>query len=247
MSAARRTLALALALALALPGCVIGREPLIVAVSAPKSESGMTIFLATESGVLDRMRDVAARYEIYYGDELVYPPAGKGGDFKLEGRVGTAFVPYDHFVVGNGEYDVVIRYGSTSTRSRVHVEKWVDYVWLHPFDRGEVVMVEAALSSATGGRPEDRILTRGELILTIKYRGLDGETDQTVGSIAAESRSDRTSTAVPVPRSRLAQGPGYYSFEPLFHNLEARNNVQVGGDPTMANLRPPWNWIYVSA
>jgi hypothetical protein len=242
----RAPLFLALLLLLPLAGCLLGREPLIIAASAPKSESAMTVFLVTDLSFFERMRDVQPRYEIYYGDELVYPPAGKGGDFSLDGRAGTAVVPYDHFVVGNGEYDVVVHYGGSSVRTRVHIEKWVDYVWLHPFDRGDVVNVEAALSSATGGRPEDRILARGELILTIRYHGLDGKDDRVVGSASADSRSDQTSTSIAVPKSRLTQGPGYYSFEPLFHNLEARNNVQVGGDPTMANLRPPWNWIYVS-
>ena len=226
-------------------GCV-GREPLIVALSAPKAASGMTIFVVTEDNYLDKFRDLNAEYAIYFGDKLIYPPAGRGASFQVDGRTGSAFVPYNLFVVGNGEYDVLVRYGGEETRSRVRVEKWVEYIWLHPFDRGDVVVVETALSTATGGRPEDRILSHGELILTIKYRGADGTLDRTVSQVTAETRNDRTATPVPVPKSRLSQGPGYYSFEPLFHNLEARDNVQVAGDPTMANLRPPWNWIYVN-
>lgn len=226
-------------------GC-LGRDPLIIALSAPKAASGMTIFVVTEDNALDKFRDLNAEYAIYFGDKLIYPPAGRGASFQVEGRTGTVFVPYDLFVVGNGEYDVLVRYAGEETRSRVRVEKWVQYVWLHPFDRGDVVVVEAALSSATGGRPEDRILSHGELILTIKYRGADGTLDRTVSQITAETRNDRTATNVPVPKSRLSQGAGYYSFEPLFHNLEARDNVQVQPDPTMANLRPPWNWIYVN-
>ncbi|HVM45849.1 MAG TPA: hypothetical protein VM582_07935 [Candidatus Thermoplasmatota archaeon] len=227
-------------------GCVLAREPLLIAISAPKSESGMTLFLVTETNYLDRFRDLDAEYAIYYGDRLIYPPAGRGASFQVEGRTGTAFIPYNLFVVGNGEYDVLVRYAGEETRSRVRVEKWVQYVWLHPFDRGDVAVVEVALSSATGGRPEDRILAHGELILTIKYRGPDGKSDRIVGQVTAETRHDRTSTSVPVPKARLSQGAGYYSFEPLFHNLEARDNVQVGPDPTMANLKPPWNWIYVN-
>lgn len=226
-------------------GC-LGRDPLIIALSAPKAASGMTIFVVTEDNALDKFRDLNAEYAIYFGDKLIYPPAGRGASFQVEGRTGTVFVPYDLFVVGNGEYDVLVRYAGEETRSRVRVEKWVQYVWLHPFDRGDVVVVEAALSSATGGRPEDRILSHGELILTIKFRGADGTLDRTVSQITAETRNDRTATNVPVPKSRLSQGAGYYSFEPLFHNLEARDNVQVQPDPTMANLRPPWNWIYVN-
>lgn len=227
-------------------GCVIGREPLIVAVSAPKSESGMTLFLVTETNYLDRFRDLVAEYEVHYGDALIYPPAGKGASFPVEGRIGSVVIPYNLFVVGNGEYDVIVRYGGETTRSRASVEKWVEHVWLHPFERGDVVIVETALSSATGGRPDDRILAHGELILTIRYRGPDGSLDRIVGQVSAETRNDRTATPVAIPKARLSQGAGYYSFEPLFHNLEARDNVQVEGDPTMGNLRPPWNWIYVS-
>lgn len=229
-----------------LSGCVFGREPLVIAISAPKAESGMTLFLATETGPLEEFRDLAAEYAIYFGDRLIYPPAGKGATFQVEGRTGTAFIPYNLFVVGNGEYDVVVRYAGEETRSRVRVEKWVDHVWLRPFERDDVVIVEAALSSATGGRPEDRILSHGELILTIRYHGTDGSQDRVVGQVSAETRNDRTSTLVAIPRAKLTQGAGYYSFQPLFHNLEARDNVQVDGDPTMANMRPPWNWIYIN-
>ena len=239
-------LALLLAATPLLSGCLttsLFREPLVVAASAPKAASGMTLFLATDENLLDRLRDNVAEYAIYYGDRLIYPPAGRGATFEVHGRSGTVFVPYNLFVVGNGEYDVVVRYAGEETRSRVRVEKWVEYVYLHPFDRGDNVVVEAALSSATGGRPEDRILTRGELILTIKYRGPDGKQDRTLGSVSADTENTRTSTSVSVPRSRLSAGPGYYSFEPLFHNIEAKDNVQVGPDPTMANMRPPWNWI----
>lgn len=242
-----RTLPFALAILLVAPtiGC-LGREPLIIAVSAPKAESGMTLFLVTESGYLDRFRDLSADYSIYFGDRLIYPPAGRGANFAVEGRTGTVNIPYNLFVIGNGEYDVLVRYAGEETRSRVRVEKWVEHVWLHPFERGDIVIVETALSSATGGRPEDRVLSHGELVLTIHYRGADGKQDRVVGQVSAETRSDRTSTQVPIPKSRLSQGVGYYSFEPLFHNLEARDNVQVAGDPTMANLHPPWNWIYIS-
>lgn len=220
-------------------------DSLIVAVSAPKVGPAMTIFLATDLGPLEDYRDLTAEYEIRYGDHLVYPPSGRGATFDVRDRRGTAIVPYELFVVGNGEYDVIVRYGGEATRSRVTVEKWVEHVWLQPGERGGSLQVETALSAGTGGRPEDRILARGEIILTVHYRGADGRSDRVLGQVATETRSDRTSTPVSIPRSLLSEGPGYYSFEPLFHNREARNNAQVDGDPTMANRRPPANWIYV--
>lgn len=231
----------------ALSGCILGAEPLIVAASAPKASDGMTLFVVTETGFLEKARGhTHAEYVVYFGDRLIYPPAGRGASFPVEGRSGSVFVPYDLFVVGNGEYDVLVKFAGVETRARVHVEKWVEYVYLHPFDRGDTIVVEVALSSAAGGRPEDRILSRGELVLNLKYRGLDGSLERNVGQVTAETRHDATSTSVSIPRSRFNAGPGYYSVEPLFHNYEARDNVQVGADPTMANMRPPYNWIYIS-
>lgn len=246
----RAWLAVALALAAVLPataGC-LKRDPLIVALSAPKAASGMTLFLVTENGVIDRLSDdvKSAEYAIYYGDRLIYPPGGRGASFTIDGRSGSAFIPYNLFVVGNGDYDVLVRYAGKTTRAQVTVEKWVEYVYLRPFDKGRVIVVEAALASATGGRPEDRILTSGELIVNLHYRGADGREDRTIGSITASTENDHISTKVEVPRSKLNQGAGYYSFEPRFHNLEAKDNVQVTGDPTMANHAPPWNWVYIA-
>ena len=245
----RRTLTAILALALLAPlsGCTVLEEPLIVAASAPKASSGMTIFVVTEKGLLDRIKGEKAEYAIYFGDRLIYPANGQGGVIPFEGRTGTAFVPYNNFVVGNGEYDVVVRQGGAEVRARVHVEKWVEYVRVQPFDKGDRILVQAALSSATGAKPDDRILSEGDLLVTLKYRGADGRDERTIGQVATTTRNDHVSTTVEVPRFRLSQGPGYYSFEPLFHNAEAKNNVQVPADPTMANAYPPANWIYVNS
>lgn len=225
-------------------GC-INRDPLIVALSAPKAASGMTLFLVTDNTLLTKLADTkSAEYAIYFGDNLIYPPGGKGASFSVDGRSGSAFIPYNLFVVGNGDYDVVVRYSGSETRSRVTVEKWVQYVYLHPYAKDNTVVVEAALASATGGGPTDRVLAAGELILSIHYRGRDGMEDRTIGSIGAATKNDQVGTRLEVPRARFTQGEGYYSFEPVFHNLEAKDNVQVPGDPTMANRLPPWNWIW---
>lgn len=245
---ARRALLLAAILLATVPlaGCFsMFEEPIIIAASAPKASSGMSIFVVTEKSLLQRGPQ-KAEYTIYFGDRLIYPSSGSGGLIHFEGRTGTAFVPYNLFVVGNGAYDVIVRHGGTEARTRVQVEKWVEYVRVMPQDKGDRILVQAALSSATGARPEDRILSEGDLVLTMKYRGLDGRDDRTIGQVTATTRNDRTSTAVEVPRFRFTQGPGYYSFEPLFHNAEALNNVQVPADPTMANLHPPLNWIYIN-
>jgi hypothetical protein len=246
--AERRLLSAFLLLALVVPlsGCAAFEEPLIVAASAPRAASGMTLFVVTEKGLLEGFQDLKAEYRIYFGDRLIYPAGGQGGVIPIEGRTGSAFVPYNNFVVGNGEYDVVVSQGGTEVRTRVHVEKWVQYVRVQPMDKGDRILVQAALSSATGAKPDDRILSEGDLLVTMKYRGKDGREERTIGQVATTTRNDHVSTTVEVPRFRLSQGAGYYSFEPLFHNAEAVNNVQVPGDPTMANAYPPANWIYVN-
>lgn len=249
MGRAHAAASVALVAALALSGCVTfagAKDALIVALSAPKAASGMTLFLVTDNGLVEKItQDTdSAEYAIYFGDRLIYPPGGHGASFPVEGRTGSAFIPYNLFVVGNGDYDVVVDYAGTSTRARVTVEKWVEYVYLHPFQKDNFVVVEAALASATGGKPDDRVLAAGDLILNIHYRG-DGSQDRVIGSVAGTTRNDEVGTKLEVPRSRLSQGAGFYSFEPVFHNMEAKDNVQVPGDPTMANRQPPWNWLYV--
>ncbi len=252
MTSNPRSRAVALAFAIlmvapALSGCLgFGQDALVVAASAPKASSGMTLFVVTDGGMREKLTSTKAEYAIYYGDRLIYPPGGKGAEFPVNERKGTVFVPYSQFVVGNGEYDVLVRYEGTESRVRVTVQKWAEYVFLHPFERGSVVEVESALSSATGGNPGDRILAKGELLLALHYRGLDGSEDRTLGSFKMETRHDQTSARVIVSKSSFTAGPGYYSFEPVFHNSEARNNIQVGADPTMANRNPPWNWIHIT-
>lgn len=253
MHAAKRRIVavalLALVVAPALSGCMrVVEGELIVAASAPKASGGMTLFVAESPGLVDRARTgfQQAEYAIYHGEKLVYPAGGKGATFTIKDRAGSVFVPYNLFVVGNGDYDIVIRYDGDEYRARVGVQKWASYVYLHPYDMGSIVRVDVALQSATGGAPEARILAQGELLLEIVYRGLDGSEDRSLGTIRSATSHDTTSTRVDVPRSRLSAGPGYYSFEPLFHNGEAKNNVQVKADPTLANRDPPWNWIYIT-
>lgn len=250
MMARRSKTLLVLALLVGVPltgAFVLRQQTTLVALSAPRASSGMTLFLVTDESVLDRLGEGGhvAEYRIFFGDKLVYPTAGSGESFRFEGRTASAFIPYDLFVVGNGEYDVVVTLDGKESRARVGVDKWVDYVYLHPFDKGSVIVVEAALASGTGGRPEDRVLASGELILEMRYRGTAGEEDRPMGSVTTYTRNDQPTARVDVPRSRFSAGPGYYSFEPRFHNDEARNNLQVGPDPTMRYYQPPFNWVYI--
>lgn len=250
-AARRRFVVIAMAALLAAPllsGCLsVVTGTVLIAASSPKAASGMTLFVAEQPGFSDRLREESvATYRIYYGDKLVYPSGTSGATLRVQDKTGSAFVPYNLFVVGNGQYDVVVTHDGDDYRTRVEIRKWANYVFLHPFDKGSVIRVEAALQSATGGSAESRILASGELLVEIVYRGLDGEDYRSLGLVRAATEHDQTGTRIDVPRGRLSYGPGYYSFEPVFHNGEARNNVQVKADPTMANRDPPWNWIQIT-
>lgn len=227
-----------------LAGCVDGRASLLVAVSAPKESGGVTLFAVREAGI--GAPDVA-EYDIRYGGRVIYPPSGKGAEFKVSREGASVFVPYSLFVVGNGEYEARVRYNGEEIAARFPVAKWVNYVFLHPFDRGARVDVDVQLSRTTGGLPNDRVLTEGDLVLEVHYRGQDGKRDKLLNPpIKVTTDGSSTFTRVEVPRSRLSEGPGYYSFEPVFHNKQAKGNLWVPADPTMEDRNPPWNWIYVS-
>jgi hypothetical protein len=206
----------------------------------------MTIFAVVDKGLLSRFGTSTGDYVIYFGDKIVYPPGGRGGAIDLSQRTGTTFVPYANFVSGNGEYDVQVRYAGTEARARVTVEKWVRYVYLHPYEKDGEIIVESALQSASGGSVDDRILARGDLILSLKFHGKDGSLDENVDQFHTTTENDAVGNRLEIAKGRFDRGPGFYSFEPLFHNLEARDNVQVKGDPAMANSVPPLNWILIN-
>lgn len=235
------------ALALALPalsGCLRAGEDLLVVVSAPRESSGLTVFVKSADRLL---AEPSAEYEIRYGELTVYPPGGKGATFPVEDGHGTVFVPFNLFVVGNGDYELLVRYGKDEAKARVPVDKWVSYVYLHPFDRGSKVVVDAQLSRTTGGLPNDRVITEGELVLDIRYRGKDGKLDRPTGApVKVVTETSKSFVRIELPLSRFGEGPGYYSIEPVFHNNHAKGNLWVPKDPTLGQRNPPWNWIYIS-
>ncbi len=229
-----------------LAGCVASPfgERLLVVVSAPREGGGLTIFAATQGGMLPSAEN--AEFEIRYGEETVYPPGGSGAEFAMRRDGGAVFVPYSLFVVGNGDYEVLVRHEGKQIRSRATIEKWVSFVYLHPFDRGSKIVVDAQLSRSTGGLPTDRILAEGDLILELHYRGADGKRDKFLGpALKIHTSPSESFTRIEVPRSRFSEGAGYYSVEPVFHNDQAKGNYWVPADPTMEDRNPPWNWIHV--
>lgn len=252
MERPRATLLLTATLVLTtlLSGCVstslnpFNDDGVYAVVSAPAESGGMTIFVLVERTLQNN--DGQANYLIRFGDEIVYPPGGLGGTIPVTDGRGMIFIPYDLFVVGNGKYEVEVEFGGDRAIVPTEVEKWVNYVYLHPYDRGNKIVIDAQLSRATGGAPSGRILAEGELLLQLRYRGQNGEQDRSIGQpIRAITDPDQSFVRVEVPRSAFSSGSGYYSVEPVFHNYQAKGNLWVGPDPAMAQRSPPWNWIYV--
>lgn len=222
---------------------VLNGTDLVLVVSAPREGGGLTLFAVDQSRF---SAGGTAEFEIRYGGVTVYPPGGKGAEFDLEKSGGAVFVPYSLFVVGNGKYDVLVRHDGETAKTQVDINKWVGFVYLHPFDRGSKIVVDVQLSRTTGGLPNDRVLTEGELVLELHYRGQDGTRDKFLSpAIKVVTDSSETFTRIELPRSRFSEGPGYYSVEPVFHNRQAKGNYWVPPDPTMQDRNPPWNWIYV--
>ncbi|MHB8606366.1 MAG: hypothetical protein ACYDCK_14040 [Thermoplasmatota archaeon] len=234
-------------LVMASSGCVVvGSQGIDVVASAPREAAGMTLFATTHTNAITQLSATQASYAIYYGDQVVYPPYGRGGDFTLDSGRGVVYVPYSLFVVGNGDYTIHVDWQDEHATTSVTVEKWVSYVYLHPADRDGNVVVDAQLSRSTGGSPTDRILASGELIFQLHYRGLKGDEDSFVPpQITTATDSSDTFTRVEIPRASFNAGSGWYSIDPIFHNSEAKGNSWVPADPTMAQRDPPWNWIYI--
>ncbi len=243
------TLILALVLGLvggpAFSGCLGAgaAQELGVVASSPRQGGGLTLGVM-KAGLIGKGPSGQADFEIRYDGTRVYPPLPFGASFQVENGRGIEFVPYNVFVVGNGKYEVVVRFNGEESSITTNVEKWVEYVYLHPYDRGSKVVVDLQLSTSRGGAPTDRVIAVGDLRIDIRYRGADGNSDEYITSIRTSTPEDETFTRIDVPKGRFTR-PGYYSFDAVFHNNQAKGNTWVGNDPSLADRNPPWNWVYV--
>lgn len=239
----RAAFAVLVLLAPALAGC-LAEGRLLATATAPKEGGGMTILL----GAVDLKADGQASFVVKKEGRVIYPPGGFAkGAIPIASGQGSTFVPYLSFVVGNGIYEVVAEYEGKKQVVAVTVEKWVEYVYLHPILRGANVQVDAQLSKASGGQPVDRIIAEGDLILTVWYRGLDGKARDgaPVRIVTVKTPEDETYTQVQIPKSAFGRGPGWYEIDPKFDNRQASGNNGVRADPSMAQRSPPWNWICI--
>lgn len=233
-----------LALAPFLSGC-LGADANVVA-SAPKRGNGMTVSVAAEPGLAGGPPDEMS-YSIVYEGEEIYPPRGLGG-IELDGAgMGSKFIPYGDFVVGNGDYHVNVADGARETP--VNIQKYVRYVFLNPYmdEDGERIVVDLTLESAPGGHPQDRVIAQGQLSFDVRYRGENGTRNQSAHSFVTETNPDRTFTRVSFDPEEMDhfKGEGYYSVGVTFDNQQARGNFNVGLDPLHFDRDPPRHWIYV--
>lgn len=246
----RTRLAAALAvvvLAPAFSGC-LGPNPSVVA-SAPKKGNGLTVTVSTETGPIRGASDEIT-YSITYNGEEVYPPPGLETIELDDAGLGSFFVPYEEFVVGNGDYQIHVADGEA--RTSVDVQKFVEYVFLNPYveqpeDEEDTFFIDLTLQGSQGGRPQDRVIAKGEAQIDVMYRGENGTKNESAHSFQVITNPDRTFTRTSFPLEEMDQykGEGYYSVHVSFDNFQARGNFGVGLDPSLRDGDPPRHWVYV--
>lgn len=237
----------ALVLAPALTGC-LGTAANVVA-SAPKKGNGLTITVSAEGGPIGGAPE-EVEYAVTYQGEKVYPPPGLESIELGDNGLGSKFVEYRKFVVGNGDYRVDVDVGDQAS-TIVYVEKYVRYVFLNPYlrqvDGEDILTIDMTLQSSAGGDPNDRVIAKGEATLEIRYRGENGGKNQTAHSLTTITNPHQTFTRVSFPVKEMDhyKGEGWYSVGVSFDNLQAEGNFDVGLDPTFGTRDPPRNWVHV--
>lgn len=235
--------ALALPVAVASYHSVVSSGAFTLAAIAPADAGGMTVAVAVPSSLL-RETTGTATYQIKHNGVVVYPPTGAGAPFPVKDGRGSAFIPYSIFVVGNGDYEVVVRFGDTEQRATASVTKWVNYVFMLPFERNHGVALDVVLGRSPGGGPAERVQAAGDLLVDVRYRGSDGRMNVPLPRLKFAVSGESPLERVEVPASVFSRGAGYYSFDATFFNDQAFGNNGARTDPTLANTSPPRNWVY---
>jgi len=233
----------ALLASLVLAGCLENGAPVVVA-QAPPTANGLSVLLAVPKGVLGS-GDGQATFRISYNGATVYPPGGVlPASIPIHESKGSVFVPYQAFVVDNGDYLVDVELEGHTTRATVPIHKWVYYVYVLPYKRDSSLFADVVLEQ-TRGQPNDRIFAQGELRVEVHYRGQHGEEDQLRVTRTLLTEGDQSFQRIEFPFTSFDPKDGYYSLEATFSNLQASGNNNVGLDPELANARPPTNWVHL--
>lgn len=247
--------ALALALLVSLPlisGCLGSGSPFAVVVSSPVLANGMTILVANAGGLLGPV-DGRATYLVRYNGEIVYPPGGIGGTIDLVQGKGSTFIPYQLFVVGNGNYDVAVDLNGAAVSQTAKITKWVSNVFLQvycdqskrcDYAPGERIQVDAVLEQSPGF-PNARVVASGTLNIDVRYRGEAKQSDGIVHALSVELPGEQSFARVDIPFSKFNVRKGWYSVDATFHNEQALGNTWVENDPSMGSSNPPANWVHV--
>ncbi|MCA1813162.1 MAG: hypothetical protein LC624_04315 [Halobacteriales archaeon] len=244
----RAALLAAPVLLLALSGCLGGAEPPVVVMSAPAIANGATIAVAVPHSIFGGGEGTAS-YTISYLGNVVYPPGGVPAGIDLHEGKGSVFVPYNAFVVDNGEYQANVQVADQVTRTQVAITKWVNYVYALPYltPRGNptTLTVDVVLEQ-TRGSPNDRVFAEGEMDLEIRYRG-DGGVDQFKVGRTLVTDGGQSFQRFEFPLTGFDHSAsGYYAAVATFHNHQAQGNNNVVMDPTLGNANPPTNWVYIA-
>lgn len=237
-----------LALLPLLAGCLGPSEAsLVLVASAPRLANGMTIAFAVPRGLFSEPEG-GASYYVSLGEQVVYPAGSVlGAPLLLQNGRGAEFVPYQNFVVENGQYTVTVLYEDKRSTAMVDVTKWVHWVYVLPYVRNDTFVADLVLER-TSGEPNDRIFAAGQLNLELRYRGEDGQSNDTRYARAYILDGSQSFQRVSVPVEALQQGPrnrGWYSVEATFHNFQANGNNHVPMDPALGSAKPPTNWVYL--
>jgi hypothetical protein len=234
-----------LVLALPLGGCLGGGDAPVVVAAAPELANGMTVAVATPRGLLGG-GEGQATFTVAYGGQVLYPPGGVlAAPLEVHEGKGSAFVPYQAFVVDNGDYTVSVTFNDKTAQATVPIKKWVYFVYALPYLRGSTLFVDLVLEQ-TRGQPNDRVFAEGELNMELRYRGHNGEVNQFRLGRTMLTQGDQSFQRIELPLGSFhSNEQGYYSVEATFHNFQASGNNNVGMDPELGSQRPPTNWVYI--
>lgn len=225
-----------------------GSASLVVVASSPRIANGMTIAVGVPRTMFDD-GEGNAFYFVSYNGQVLYPPGGViGGVIGMEEGRGSAFVPYNTFVVDNGEYEVAVTYKDRQASVRTPVDKWVNFVYVFPYLRNDTLVADIVLERASG-QPNDRIFAAGQLNVRMYYRGDDGKAEPGLRfsrSVEVSGLDSFSRVQVPLESiQRTDRNRGFYSVEATFHNVQASGNNNVPLDPALAQADPPTNWVYL--
>jgi hypothetical protein len=238
---------LALLAAPALAGCLGGGgPPFFVVAQAPSLANGMTVAVAAPGGPDEGL----ARFTIAHDGLIVYPVGGGllGVPLPLEGRQGSAFVPYSDFVVDVGDYVVDVAYQGQHVQATATVQKWVRFVYAFPYLRNDTLVTDLVLEDASG-QPNERMFAAGQWHYELHFRGDNSTPADEVRwqrDFVTDGLDDHLRVEFPLSEINQTQrNKGYYSAEATFNNFQALGNDNVPMDPALRASDPPLNWVYL--